>query len=329
LNRLILLSLFILTLLFSSCETNPPTNPFHEPTDFGDIYIHGNVVGAEILINGNNSGKTTHATLTLPVGQHLLTIQKTGFANYSTQISIYKDSTVTLLFELSEIVQKIVLLEDFANVSCGPCVTSNRIIESLQHSYGRDKLAVIKYPTSFPSPVDPFYLANKTDSDNRRAYYNVNTAPTVVVDGFLRPLPQDSTMIKQRLDAQLEATPKFKIEVTDSINAEMYYVYLSVKLLNDEGIDLSELYIQTVVTETDIEFANPPGSNGETKFYNVMRAMLPTNQGEPLANMQLNQTIQSSHHIQINSNWKKEKLNCVVFIQNRNSKVIYQANSTF
>lgn len=315
--------------MFSSCETNPPTTPIQGTTDFGEIYIHGNVIGAEILINGNNSGKTTPDTLTLPIGQHLLRLQKAGFANYSAGISIYKDSTITLSFELNEIVQKIVLLEDFANVSCGPCVTSNKIIESLQQSYGRDKLAIIKYPTSFPSPVDPFYLANRTDCDNRRAYYNVITAPTVVVDGFLRPLPQDSIMIKQRLDAQLEAVPKFKIEVTDSIIAEIYYVYLSVKLLNDESIDLSELSLQTVVTETDIEFVNPPGSNGETKFYNVMRWMLPTNQGEPLTNMLLNQTIQFAHFIQINSEWNKEKLNSVVFIQNRISKEIYQANSTF
>jgi hypothetical protein len=321
--------LFFIALIFASCETKPPTDPNPAQTDFGEIVVQGNVIGAEILINGNNSGHITPATLTLPIGLHILTLQKIGYANYSTEITIYKDSSVVLSFELQDVVEKIVLLEDFANVSCGPCVTSNKIIESLQHSYGRDRIAVIKYPTSFPSPVDPFYLANRTDSDNRRAFYNVNTAPTVIVDGILRPLPQDSIMIKQRLDAQLEITPKFKVEVTDSIIGDLYYVYLSVKLLNNENIDVSEIFIQTVVTETDIEFANPPGSNGETNFYNVMRVMLPSNQGEPLANMNLNQTISFTHFVQIKPEWKMEKLNSVVFIQNKSSKEIYQANTTF
>ncbi|MDP3830515.1 MAG: hypothetical protein Q8Q47_04550, partial [Ignavibacteriaceae bacterium] len=102
-----------------------------------------------------------------------------------------------------------------------------------------------------------------------------------------------------------------------------------VKLLNNENIDVSEIFIQTVVTETDIEFANPPGSNGETNFYNVMRVMLPSNQGEPLANMNLNQTISFTHFVQIKPEWKMEKLNSVVFIQNKSSKEIYQANKTF
>ena len=40
-------------------------------------------------------------------------------------------------------VQKVVLLEDFANVSCVPCVTSNQILESLQNGTYENKITVV------------------------------------------------------------------------------------------------------------------------------------------------------------------------------------------
>jgi hypothetical protein len=36
--------------------------------------------------------------------------------------------------------ERVVLLEDFANVSCVPCVTSNKIIRSVLQSYGSNKV---------------------------------------------------------------------------------------------------------------------------------------------------------------------------------------------
>ncbi len=82
---------------------------------------------------------------------------------------------------------KIVLLEDFANVSCVPCVISNKIIESLtKNTYGPSKLVAVKFPTNFPSPSDPFYLAQPNYCDQRMEYYNIFFAPTTYVDGVLR-----------------------------------------------------------------------------------------------------------------------------------------------
>ena len=81
---------------------------------------------------------------------------------------------------------KVVLLEDFANVSCIPCVESNKVIEAIANSYGPSKLAVVKFPTNFPSPVDPFYLANKAACDYRINYYTIFAAPTTIVDGTTR-----------------------------------------------------------------------------------------------------------------------------------------------
>ncbi len=73
------------------------------------------------------------------------------------------------------------------------------------------------------------------------------------------------------------------MDVSSSVVGSEYLITVTVKVLNGAGIDFSNTVLHTVVTETDIEFATPPGSNGETKFYDVMRRlMLPSNSGQSL-----------------------------------------------
>ena len=141
---------------------------------------------------------------------------------------------------------------------------------------------VIKYPTNFPSPNDPFYLANPTDCNARMNFYNILVAPTTKVDGFLTPTSTDSNSVKQKIDQRITQTPKFKISVKDSLGIGSYNVQIKLETIDTTGINFSNLVIHTVVVESTIEFPTPPGSNGETKFHDVMRKMLPSNSGETL-----------------------------------------------
>ena len=112
-------------------------------------------------------------------------------------------------------VNKKVLLEDFANVSCTPCVTSNLIIENLTRvTYGPQKLVSIKFPTNFPSPNDPFYLANKDACNFRMIYYNILQAPTVIIDGVTKPVPTDSNSYKQAIGSRLNLQTNFLLEIS-------------------------------------------------------------------------------------------------------------------
>lgn len=321
--------LFLL-ILFTRCETNPPTPPEEMIPDLGKIFVTANIDAAVIFLNNVNTGKVTPDTILAPVGLNTIRLEKTGYSSGSIQVSVIKDSVISIDITLQETVSKIVLLEDFANVSCAPCVTSNKIIEQLVTStYGTAKLVAIKYPTSFPSPIDPFYLANKPDCDARRAYYSVIAAPTTIIDGIHKPISTDSFSVKEKINEQLVKTPQFKVEVEHNITGTTYNINGKITLLNPAGIDFSNLIFHTVVTETDIEFSSPPGSNGETKFYDVMRAMLPTNQGESLEGIQNTQTLSFNRQLVMNPVWNSNHLNTVVFIQNRQTKEVYQAGSTF
>jgi hypothetical protein len=225
---------------------------------------------------------------------------------------------------------KLVLIEDFANVSCIPCVQSNKIIESLTRvTYGPSKLAAVKFPTDFPSPSDPFYLAKSDYCEARMSYYNIFFAPTTIIDGTLRPSSTDSIAVKTAIDQRLLTEARFDIEVIDSASAENYFVTINLILVNTTGLNLDETVMHSVITETDIEFENPPGSNGETKFYDVMRDMLPTNSGEVLSNIIQQGELNFEFENAIGSDWNISRLNTVVYIQDVSTKEVFQTSSTF
>jgi len=91
---------------------------------------------------------------------------------------VAEDSLTEVAFTLTEASQRVVLIEDFSNVSCNPCVTSNLILDALANgTYSRSKVAVVKYATNFPSPSDPFYTGSRTDCDARMSFYQILASP--------------------------------------------------------------------------------------------------------------------------------------------------------
>ncbi len=225
---------------------------------------------------------------------------------------------------------KVVLLEDFANVSCIPCVESNKVIEAIANSYGPSKLAVVKFPTNFPSPVDPFYLANKAACDYRINYYTIFAAPTTIVDGTTRYLSlQDSTAIKTVIDQKLTQTPRFSLSVIDSMSGGSYFINVTIGIIDTSGISTSGLVLHTALTETDIEFSTPPGSNGETIFYDVLRFLMPDEQGLSLSSLLSSGEKTFLFEDAFNSEWNPEKISTTCYIQNTSTKEIYQAAKGF
>lgn len=222
---------------------------------------------------------------------------------------------------------KVVLIEDFANVSCIPCVASNKVIEAVSHSYGPTKLTVIKFPTNFPSPYDPFYLANEEICDERMNYYNIIAAPTTILDGTTRLYSlTDTTTLKSAIDAKLSSSPRFGINVTKNFEGD-YIINASISTIDTNGINLNDLIIYCVVTETDIEFEQAPGSNGETKFFDVIRLMLPSTAGTSVRQLIDQGELSFQFNDALLSSWNLENINAVVFIQDKNSKEVFQSGS--
>jgi len=315
--------LLIILVLAVSCNTNPPTD-IESVTEYGQVFVTANVAGAEIIVDGLESGLLTPDTLTLAVGDHEIEIRKNGYSTQTNSITVEANLGKALEFNIQVLSgKKVVLLEDFANVSCGPCVYANAIIKVLAEQFGTDNLVIVQYPTNFPSPTDPFYLANSNDANSRINYYNIFVAPSVIIDGNEFPIATDAVDIKARIDQNLLDTPGFSIGITDSLADENYISRVFIESL--ENLQNPEDYELIVnVTENSIHFDSPPGSNGETDFNHVMRKMYKID----LASVGSTENIDIERVTPINSNWLKQNLNSVVFIQNKTTKEVIQAKSS-
>lgn len=313
------------TIVMFSCETNPP-NALEPMEEYGKIFITSNVDSAEIFIDNSPSGYFTPDTLQLKVGNYNILLVKDGYSPSSEDIEIEINAIKNIMIPLVEqVAQKVVVIEDFSNVSCSPCVESNKIVKSLKHSYTDSKLVVIKYAANFPSPIDPMYLANTADADSRLSYYNIFFTPTIIVDGVDKPIASDSNSIKEQIDENLLLSPKFEIVATKSIVGETIKVSGTLKLLDQTELDFSNLILHSIVVESIIEYSTPPGSNGETEFADVMRKMLPNNQGYSITEIENNNELSFNFETEVNASWIKDKLEVVLFIQDSSSKKIYQA----
>jgi hypothetical protein len=318
-------SLAVLLLQIIGCNTNPPDVPSIPLVDTGKVIVTSNVDSALIFVDDIFTGKVSPDTLEVLAGEHSIRLEKENYISKTETVTAVKNEIVIINIDMEFVtVNKIVLLEDFANVSCNPCVTSNKIIYSLTHYNNGLKVIAIKYPTNFPSPNDPFYLANSTDCNARMSYYNIFSAPTTVIDGIEKPISTDSNDVKQKISNRMMQEAQFRLTVTDTLIGSSYSIQIKVDLLDNSNIDFNSLVIQTVVIEESIEFANPPGSNGETIFYDVMRAMLPSNQGELMTDLETTGSKEFTRQIMLNSQWQYEKIKTVVFIQDKNSKEVYQ-----
>ena len=111
-------------------------------------------------------------------------------------------------------------------MGCYPCPVTNKIIKQLEtETYGKSKLAVVKFPTNFPAPNDLFYLAAKEICDFRMSYYNVFYAPTIIIDGMIKPVASDSNSIKAAIDSRLSVTPIFSVNVSSTLEGDYSAVY--------------------------------------------------------------------------------------------------------
>lgn len=225
--------------------------------------------------------------------------------------------------------KKAVLLENFGNIGCNPCPIVNRIVKNLANDkFGRNKLIPIKFPTNFPSPIDIFYLAASDICDSRMNFYNILYAPAIIIDGKLKPIASDSTSISKAIESRLTQPPKFYIDIASKLDGD-YLIDITIGIKDTSELDINNISIYAAVTETNITFQNPPGSGGETEFFDVIRLILPTLTGVNLRDIINHGELHYEFEKIILSNWLIENLNTIVFIQNKNSFEVYQTASTF
>ncbi len=312
------------------CALLPP-QPLQVPVYNAAVFITANVPGSEIILDGVKQPYVTPDTVFTTEGSHRIDIVNEGYLTASYNVTAIADSVITLDAVLTASVQRVVLLEDFANTSCVPCVTSNLIIKSIRsYTYGANKLLAVKIPTNFPGSNDPLYLAAKTYCDSRMSYYNIIFAPTTIIDGIIKPVSSDSIKVKAAIEQRLAVPPKYKISITDSVYGGNIHYKVDLKCLDSTAISNSELILRVKVIEEEITFATPPGSNGETVFYDVLREKLPDPNGTilPKETIYPGSNLQFNFTTSVKSAWHINQIRAIAFVQNRSTREVYQSATT-
>lgn len=219
--------------------------------------------------------------------------------------------------------QRLVLLEEFTQASCGPCASSNPTIHALLVN-NPTKITGIYYHTSWPG-TDIMYNHNPADPDARVSYYGVTYVPYSVLDGNFYAGSATGWNINTVNNRYDDPSPcDLGLSYRISSDNDSIYVMMMVKPTAPMSFENAVAY--AVVIEKHIHFNTPPGSNGEKDFYNVVKKLLPGKNGQAIP-----KTMNVGDYFILESSWKLanvydvNELSAIGFVQNNQNKEILQS----
>jgi hypothetical protein len=232
--------------------------------------------------------------------------------------------------------QRMVLVEEFTQASCGPCAAANPAFNALLAPNLGTKVVAIKYQTNWPG-VDPMNTQTQTWVGPRVSYYGVNGVPNGVVDGTI--IPDDCSayagypgcLTQSEIDARYNTPASFTLGLTHTMSADYDSIFITANITASQAFTSNgALKLHVALLEEEIIFATAPGTNGELDFYGVMRQMLPNASGTTLPSTWNNGDAQTvtfavpvpSYIYDIN------KLQVAAFIQSDGNKEVQQAAIT-
>jgi hypothetical protein len=217
--------------------------------------------------------------------------------------------------------QRLVLIEHFTNTGCAPCAAQNPILDALIHNGNAEKVAHITYHVSWPDANDQFFLANTGESTDRTQYYEVGSAPEVFMGG--KYIGGPGKVNQSGINGEYALPGYVKVEALAKYKAET----IDVEVTTTNLADFSQRNIAfTAVITQDYELAAPT-SNGETKFPNVMRKMLPDAAGEQLSMLDSAGVNAFSYSYTMPDNLVLDDVSVYYFVQDRDSKEILMAGT--
>lgn len=277
-----------------------------------------------IYINNELITSKPPTTLLLLEGNYSVKLQKDEFVHWEENFALSADEPINYTANLTPGFLTSALVEDFSNTSCIPCVDANIFLYEILDEDETDRLYGIKYAVSWPQVTDPFFQANPSENASRYSFYNVLQAPTTYVNGNTSPNPQSKSDILTAIGEKQNIVSPLGIKVTSELNGSNLKVDANLKLIKSITADDWRLFF--VMIETYEDFEEPPGSNGETFFRDVMRDMQPDGIGLPIT---FEIGVEQTHTYTFDtSSFDVDELECIVFVQSQSTKEILQVAST-
>jgi Secretion system C-terminal sorting domain len=232
---------------------------------------------------------------------------------------------------------RVQLLEYFDNTSIPSFgYTCNANMDSLIANYSNE-IACINYHVSWgdQTGTDPMNLENPIPPEDRRNFYGVNYDPIGFQDGGVtkdstyngEPSLFNSSFIRRR---NLVSSP-FSISVSHHLNAAQDTIFTRTVITKTDTLSVPGLDAIVVVLEKVIHFGTPPGIEGDTNYYNVMKQMLPKPSGIALSIANVGDSTVYNFNWKLANVYDVNQLCVVSFVQYGDSsyREVFQAGQDF
>ncbi|MCW8810600.1 MAG: T9SS type A sorting domain-containing protein [Ignavibacteriaceae bacterium] len=214
-----------------------------------------------------------------------------------------------------------VLLEEWTNASCAPCAANNPTIDAFVAA-NFSTIVPVKYHVWWPGNNDPMYLFNVPENTERTNYYGVSGVPNVIMGGVTNPVYPYTTpgSLQDAYDIQMSKATPLEVSVTDThIGSDS--IRTDIVLTIHAPLLYGQYYLRVMAVERWIHYASPPGTNGETDFYDVFRKAYPDITGSPLPLTP--GTYNFSFTYPINAAWVDSMMYSIAFVQDDATKKVW------
>ncbi len=146
--------------------------------------------------------------------------------------------------------ERVVLLEDFTNHTCGPCWTLEPGLNAIVDArLATGDISVVRVHVNWPGGSDPIYLANPTEQNARKGFYGISSVPTIKIDGI--GVSADSSAITNRITQRLAQPSHLEIFVARNGNDQTGTV--SIGLVAEQDLQAQDqLRLLCILVENDV-----------------------------------------------------------------------------
>ena len=220
--------------------------------------------------------------------------------------------------------QRNVLFESATNCCCGPCYYANKNVDSFL-VINAGSTSSLKYHTSFPGP-DPMYSADSMQNYERyRQYYDIYSIPVLRIDGIIVVGNFSFFFLNYFLNQRLAEPAPLGINViNERIQADS--VKSTVTLNLSAGLPQGNYKLRVFSVERKITYEIPPGTNGESEFFDVFRKAHPDTRGvdAPVTSGAYTYI----YKYRIFQGWADTSIYTIAFVQNDNTKEVLNSGKS-
>jgi hypothetical protein len=221
----------------------------------------------------------------------------------------------------AQMARKQPMLEHFTQASCGPCASQNPLFEPVRlANLGLANHAA--YHTSWPG-TDPMYSANPAENNAMVGVYGVTGVPSMIMDGTNLGGPTNVT--EQRLFSSIaDGSPiRLRVEETGTTSRNVT-VHIDGIAAPPSGSHI----LRVLVLEDPINYASPPGSNGERDFPNVFRQTLGGTAGTAVTLPAAGSSISFPFSYTVSGSWNESNVFVVAYVQNTTTREVLNSASS-